>query len=179
VNLTRRNISLTWLADDTMYYAAMAGSGIGADAYDEVPLRMSRPPKDQMEAYEQAVFFVALATRRAIQLEDEGVISHGVKAPLQQELSRLGAEGAAAKSDTNILCATTGYWCPVRGSGQVLADTIEIIEGSGLPDQERVRMTTILRKSKQAVMLRQALPWLALAGVGGAVGIYWFKFRRV
>jgi len=160
------------LEEDVMYYAAQTGAGIGPEVYTAIPDRMNRAPKDQIEAYAQASYFVALAARRAAQLEDEGTLAPGAKAFLQARLAELAQESKLAQADTNFVCANTGYWCPVRGAGTVLRDTIQVIEDSGLPDQERVRMTTILRKSRTAVLLKQAVPWLILAGAVGTLGAY-------
>ena len=164
-------LALSWFADDQMYYAAMSGAGIGPEAYDEIPDRMAKAPKDMMEAYEQATYFVALAARRAADMEDEST-----KIFLQAQLQQLSKEGTAAQEGTNFICSKTGYWCPVRGSGRVLADTIQIIEDSSLPDEERVMMTTILRKSRRAVMIRQAIPWVIALGLGAGT-YYWYSQR--
>jgi len=168
---------MSWWADDTMVYKAQAGSGIEPGVYEELDYRMTKPPKNLMEAYEQASYFVAIAALRARRLEEEGNPAAGHTFLLAQ-LNSLVQEAQRAKDDVGMVCSWTGLWCPVRGSGAVLNDAIEVIEDSQLPDEERVRMTTILRKSKRAVQFRQAVPWLVLVGVGAAAGTYWYRKSR-
>ncbi len=173
----RQNFLMSWWADDTMVALARAGSGAGPEIYEELEPRMTKPPKDLMEAYEQASYFVAIAALRARRLEEEGNPAAGHTFLLAQ-LNALVQEVERAKDDVGMICSWTGYWCPVRGSGAVLDDAIEVIEDSQLPDEERVRMTTILRKSKRAVQFRQAVPWLVLVGVGAIAGTYWYQKNR-
>ena len=41
-----------------------------------------------------------------------------------------------------------------------------------------VRMTTVLRASRRAVMLRQAVPWIAGIALVGAGAYYWQTQRK-
>lgn len=165
---------LSWIADDTMVGLAQRGVGVEPNVYASLEPRMTKTPDDLMVAYEQASYFVAIALRRAIWLADEGNDSGSIPF-LSAELTVLSDEAAEAGRKAGFICRSTGLWCPARGSVGVLSDAISVIEDAGLPAEERVQLTAPLKKSRRKVQIRQAVPWVVLAGAGGAAAWYWTR----
>lgn len=166
--------AMSWMADDTMVGFAQRGVGVETSVYDALEPRMTKAPDDLMVAYEQAAYFVAVALRRALWLADEGRDTGSIPF-LTAQLSILTGEASEAEGKVGLLCRTTGLWCPTRGTVGVLSDAISVIEDAGLPAEERVQLTAPLKKSRRKVQIRQAVPWVVLAGAGGAAAWYWTR----
>lgn len=165
----------SWLADDAMVIGALGNSflspvGVSTSVYANLDPRMTRTPANAMVAYEQAAYFVALATRRAINMG-----ATGAKTYLSSSLRQILADGEAAADRTNFVCRTTGYLCPVRGALTALNAAIEAISESTLPQDEVLRILPILRRSRRMLLLRLALPWAGLIALGAVAGTYWYR----
>lgn len=157
-----------WLTDKSMIVSAQTGISIGIGAYDEIPARMKTAPRNLMGAYEQAVYFLALAARRAMRGEESA------QTPLLQGLNVLLAEASLADDRSSLLCSLTGIGCPTRGSGAVLQEAIDIVEQSGLNPDDVQQIVSILAYNKRIFQLWQAAPYLVLVAAGAAAGTWWW-----
>lgn len=157
-----------WLADDTMSAAAHAGVSVGPEVYNTLNPAMIKAPSDLMVAYSQAVYFIALAARRAMRNRESDAATR-----LLAALSQVEAAGTAANLEVGWVCSTTGVFCPGRGGSEVLGDAIEAIETSGLNSDDTITITSILKANKRAYQFLQALPYLAVAGVSTLTFLWW------
>lgn len=158
-----------WLTDKSMIVSAQTGISVGTGAYDEIPARMKTAPRDLMGAYEQAVYFLALAARRAMRGEESA------QTPLLQGLNVLLAEASLADDNASVLCSLTGFGCPTRGSGAVLQEAMDIVEQSGLNPDDASQICSILAYNKRVFQLWQAAPYLVLVAAGAAAGTWWWR----
>ena len=172
--LVSKGMGLTseWLADDTMSLAAKGGVSVGPEVYNNLNPVMTKAPSDLMVAYSQAVYFIALAARRALRNRESEV-----SARLLQALSQVESAGSAANQEVNWMCSTTGTFCPGRGGGEVLGDAIDAIENSGLNSDDTITITSILKANKRAYQFLQALPYLAVVGVS-TLTFFWWRSRK-
>lgn len=161
----------SWLVDDTMVMSARAGVSIGPDVYDQMDSRMTHMPKNVMVAYEQALYFVALAARRAMRNNEPAVSA------LLRSLDSLQADADAVSAKVNWICTTTGVACPSGGSANVLQQAIDAVEHSGINLDDRTQICAVLKANRRAVQFRQVLPVLAAVGVGALAGTWWLRRR--
>lgn len=161
----------SWLADESMVLAARSGVSASPAIYAEIDSRMERAPSNLMVAYEQAVYFVALAARRALRerLPTEGLMA---------ALNRLDDEAGAAKAGMTWLCTIAGVGCPAGGAGEVLQHAIEVVEDSGLGTDDVVQITTILRSNRWGFQIRRAAPVIVSGLLGVSIGVWWWRSRR-
>jgi len=161
----------SWLADDSMVLAARSGISTSPAIYSELDPRMTSAPSNLMVAYEQAVYFIALAARRAMR-EKLPTTS------LFSSLAQVEAEANAVSEGATWLCTIAGVGCPAGGAGLVLEHAATAIEGSGLGVDDVVQLTSILRRNKWSFQLRRALPVLASGLLGIGVGVWWWRSRQ-
>lgn len=167
------SLAQSWLADETMVMAARSGVSIGASVYGELDARMVRAPGNVMVAYEQALYFLALAARRAMREGQSDAADF-----LLNALDRTMAEGDAVEAEVNWFCRTLGVACPSGGSVQVLQEAIDAIQGSGLNLDDSTQLASILRSNKWALQIKQALPLIAATGIGVVVGTWWYRRKN-
>lgn len=161
-----------WAADETQ--AGLAQFGVAADTtiYDQTPSRMVVAPKTQIEAYDQAIYWLSVARRRA-DFENEDAAASA----MSRAISTLQSEQSAAKFD-NIVCTTTGWFCTSKGMGSVLQYAIDAIGTSGLNSEDRDRVVAHLQANAQGAWINQMMPYLALVAVGAAAGSWWYYRRK-
>lgn len=162
----------SWVADDSMAAAARAGLGIGSDVYSMLDPRMVRAPVSTNEAYEQAIYFVAIGVRRAISLGSPS------RSSLEVGLNTLISQASDAADDSGFICNTTGYLCSNRGAAHILGEAIDIINSSGLAIDDRQQLVSILGGNKWAVQVKQAVPTLIAVGVGAVIGTWLYQRRQ-
>ena len=158
---------LPWLGPDLAYFLANIGNGVGTEAYEDIPANMQRGPVTTKEAYTQAFYFTALAAERAIRLQDQGKVTYESALSLFQYLSDLNEQAEVISSGTNLACEYAGASCPVPGAAKVLLDTIQAIEAANLPEEDTEILVSILKKNRNKVTMRQAVPFVLLFAVGG------------
>jgi hypothetical protein len=164
-----------WLANkattSTMILAAQKGfPALGREVYLQLPPDMVRGPSTVLQAYEQAIYFLAVAVRRA------DATNEAAGDPLLLSLEQFIAEADTTSEGAGVVCRTTGFFCP-GGSAGVLQRTIDAIEASKLNVDDRARIVAILKANRRAVMVRQAIPYATVAGLA-VVGLLWFRGRR-
>lgn len=161
----------SWTADDSMLLAAKSGASLSSAIYSQLDPRMTSAPADLMVAYEQAIYFVALAARRAMreQVNTDGIF---------RDLAQIEAEAEAARAEVTWLCTMTGVNCPSGGAGGVLQDAIDAVERSGLGSDDVVQITSILNSNMWYFQLKRAAPVAAAALLGVGVGVWWWRSRR-
>lgn len=164
--------AMGWIVDNQMAAAAQAGVSVGPEVYNTLAPRMTKAPSDLMVAYEQAVYFIALAARRALRNRETQASS-----TLLNALAQVQAEGDQVHQDISWACSTLGVFCPSRGGGEVLSDAIDVIESSGLNSDDMITITSILRANKRAYQFLQVLPYLAVAGVS-TLTLLWWRSRK-
>jgi hypothetical protein len=159
--------------EESMVAEAKIGSGIGPGIYHELPDETTEAPKDTLEAYDQALYFVALASRRARQEEETSAATY-----LMSVLEDLEAGRADAEEDVHFLCRYVGVGCPKGGQAAVLAEAINAVETSGLNIDDTTQITRILRRNRLNAQLRQAAPIVAAVGIAGLVGYALYRRRQ-
>lgn len=166
-----------FITDDLSYFIAQLGTGVGPDAYSKIPEVMLKKPLGLRGAYEQAYFFTVLAAQRAIRLEDEKKVPFGTARVFFSQLINLSKQVIIANSSSDGLCDQFGYGCPIPSGSSILASTIRLIGSSDLPATDKDTMIKMLRHNRSGLMLQQALPWVALFGVGSLI-ISGIGYRR-
>lgn len=159
----------SWTADEAASLAAEVGLSAGPEVYDELDTRMTETPADVNVAHEQAVYFLALAARRADYENEKAaqdLLVHG-KRLIEAQQNQL---------DSGWMCAMTGYGCTGSGSAEVLRQAADIIQKSGLNTVDTDKIVGHLTSNRRGVQLRQAAPFLALAAAGGAW--WWWRSTR-
>lgn len=165
------DVATSWLADDTMVMAAMAGTSVGPSVYDELDRRMTRAPRGVPEAYEQATYFVALGARRAMREGNEAAAD-----VLLSELDGLLAEGESVRGEVGWTCSITGYGCPRGGSVRVLGDAIRAVDESGLNPDDALQLRSFLVRNRNSLIVRRAIPVVAVLAGSIALGS-WLRHR--
>ena len=163
----------SWVADDVMVAQARQRVNIGSDIYTQLEPRMTKTPTSLPEAQEQSAYFVALASRRAGALGLTGAQDY-----LLNQLQFVLNEAESTDQDETWACSTTGFGCPIAGGASTLAKAAKSIESANLPQEETLRMTTILYKSRRGALLRQAVPWIIGIGSVSAIGYYFYSKQR-
>jgi hypothetical protein len=151
-------------------FISTSTGGIPADItiYDELDPRLTETPVDVSTAYEQAIYLVALAARRA-DARDE----HLAQENLLEALTQLETEKEAVSS--GWLCSTTGFGCETGNSVEVLSKAMTFVIDSHLNQDDTNRIKMILARNIGAVKRRQLMPWALLAVA--AAGSFWFWKR--
>lgn len=160
----------SWLADDTMLLGARSGSSLGPEVYDSLDSRMTSAPLSLMVAYEQSIYFLSLALRRAMR-------ERTPTASLEAALNAIVVEADQAHEDISWLCGLTGFGCPIRGTVGILDETIDAIESAGLPQDDEVQITSILKRNKLIVQVKEVAP-VVVAFVSVGIGLVWWKRGR-
>jgi hypothetical protein len=161
---------VSWASDDLSSMAAEVGWSAGPDIYDNIDARMLRTPQDSLEAYEQAVFWLSVAARRADFNQEKEAQARLVDA-------KRAVEARKSQLATNWLCTTTGYGCSGEGASDILGYAITEIRASGLNSADRNKIVGYLGSSKFYTDARRALPWAA-AGTAVALGIFALRARQ-
>lgn len=159
----------SWVADDTMYLLARTGFGVGPEVYSDLEPRMTTPPKNVFRAYDQAAYFLSLASRRAL---DTG--ERDAAAALLAAAQAKRAEAAELRERISFMCRVSGLTCP-SGSAAILRSTITSIDESGLNIDDRTQIRAILRANRRAVIAKQVTPLIAAAALGSALGFWWYR----
>lgn len=135
--------------------------------------RMVRAPSSLTEAYEQGVFFISLAARRADY--DNNTTA---EKQLYRTLQNLQGEQHEVSVGSNIACVTTGYLCPKGGRGQVLSRTMIGLESSGLDQDDVIILSRYLKANMRSVAFRQAVPVVLGGIVVLSLGGYFYSRSR-
>jgi hypothetical protein len=142
------------VTDDTMYLKAKVGVSIGTEGYAEVSGVMSSAPKGNKAAYEQAVYWLSFAARRA------------------------GSEGNKAAQDALFGAAQRVYHSfGQKRSLAILSEASGIVENSALNVVDKQRITDQLNSNWWGLAGREGLRWGAILGVGSGVA-YWIYSRQ-
>lgn len=159
----------SWFADDTMVAQATAGVSADPSVYETLDKRLLTAPPDARTAYEQAAYFLALGARRADY--------EGNKVAQDQLYTAMSAAIASRSDDLGWLCQTTGYMCRGSGRVQILQDAIDSVESSNLNQDDKIRITQLLRRLKRATAIRSAIPLVTLFAIGAGATYWWYRKR--
>lgn len=163
----------SWLADDTMLLSARNKISIGPDIYQKLDPRMVVAPENLNVAFEQAVYFVALAARRA--LRESNVPAYET---LMTGLEDIVTRAEAEYGNTSWMCTISGWGCASGGAAEVLGQALQIVELSGLNVDDEVQISAILAGNKRAVQIKQAVPVIAAVAVGAVIGTIIYQVRN-
>ena len=158
----------------TMAKAAASGvryGNTGIGMYDQLDPTMVVGPRNVLKAYEQAVYFVSVATLRAL---DEG--ERGAARYLQTVLGELQDDAAETYEKVNWVCSTFGVACPTSGSTEVLDRAITAVRMSGLNADDANMIERIIGSNKTSFYLRQAIPVIATVGAGAVLGTLLYRW---
>lgn len=142
------------VSDDAQTWLAYAGKSASPSIYSSVPADMRGTPKNKKKAYEMAVYWLMLASRRA---DYEG---------LKVDQNHLYALGDALYNRFGA-----------KSSMTVLSEASTAIAGSTLPPSDKDEIGGALDSAWWGVVGREGLRWGAIAGVAGGVG-YWIWQRK-
>lgn len=170
---------LPWIGPEGAFLLAQLGTGVGSEAYANIPAQMKRGPTTTQEAYAQAYYFTLLAAQRAIKLQDEGKVDFDAPLVFFEFLKNLNADVDVVARGVGTSCEAAGFNCPVRGASRVLKDTIDTIEASDLPDSDKAALAGPLRKNRSQVTLRQAIPYVVIFGIGGFLIHSYYQQRQI
>lgn len=159
-----------WAANESASVAAEVGWSAAPTIYATIPLRMSSTPTDAATAFEQAIYFLSLAARRA-DYENEK------EAQAALILEKRFVENQYAQTSQSWLCSTTGYGCTLDGAAEVLGSAIDAINASGLNAVDAKKIKGYLSSHRYGVLWSQYGPWLG-AGALGAAALYVWKRKR-
>ena len=157
-----------WLFDSWSETQAGLGLSAGRDVYDDIPEKFVKAPKSVKEAYDQAAYWLSIGSRRADHEDEEAA-----QDSLSSALSQLQT---TRDESVGWWCSLTGLACGEQNKAQILRGAIDSIEYSGLNMDDRIIITGYLTKAKNAVVLKAAIPKIAIAAVG--VGIIFLVVRR-
>lgn len=127
-----------------------------------------KTPASVLDAYEQAIFWLSFAARRA-SYHDQGASA----AALKKASGALQVEWNEVSSKLGWICTASGYQCPRGGSAAVLTYAITAIEEARPPDEDRI--LAVLKGSRRAVMIRKAIPLVTAVALGAVVGTWWYR----
>lgn len=147
---------------------ATVGYSAGKEVYDNLDTRFLVAPKGPQEAYDHAAYWLSVAAARA---DYEG------EKEAQNRLFLAMQEMQTARADNvGVMCSVTGLGCGENTTPQILQSALDEIEHSGLNQDDRIILTSYIKKSKNAVAVRRALPKIAIAAVG--IGVIFLVVRR-
>jgi len=155
-----------------MVLQARAGISLGPDIYASLPESMTRRPKNDWEAAEQASYFLALATRRALRNDELATIA------LEQALDQAEAERASLTDESSSLCRVAGIGCGSSQVVQLLDNARHRVEASGLNIEDQKRVSAILKSNKTWFLVRKYTPWVALGLMGVGIGLRYGVGKR-
>ena len=154
----------------TMTSWARAGYGAESSAYKDVPPYAKTPPTDFLGAYDQGIYLLALACRRAQRNLEKQAASQ-----LLLAMNGLMEEREEVYDKASWICVTTGYWCPEGDSTAPLTYARKWLQDSGLNPDDTAKILVILNHSINSIRLKRALPFVALVGAGAIAGTWWFN----
>lgn len=157
-----------WLSSNSMVESARHGVSVGPDVYDQLDTFITSTPSDLSGAYEQAVYLLALAVRRAARNKEPA------QGFLLKAMEQTAAEGDAVVAQQGFVCSALGVWCPTSGGASVLSNAARLVEQSGLNTDDAYQIASILDNSAWEYKLRQAAPVVALGVAASAAAAWWW-----
>ena len=149
---------LSWLipdlSDDKQKLLSRLGVSAGPEIYASVPESMRQAPTSRSAAYEQAIYWLSIAARRAdyesLEEDQDALFNHASKLSYQ-----FGEESSLA----------------------VLAEARDAIEATQLPQSDKDEITGALNENWWGALGRTTIKWGVMLGVGGGFA-YWLYRRR-
>lgn len=154
--------------------AVAAGTSLSPSAYTAVPAAAKATPKTTVEAYDQAMYWLDFAGKRAAYDQKASAVGQ-----LQAAFNVLSSERAKVDPSwttaAGLACNALGYGCPTKARAEVLQYAANVLQSSQLGQSDKDTILPIIESARRSVLIQQALPVIVAAGIGAVAGRWLYR----